>query len=273
MSLGETNGVASGARPSDRGAATRVALLDASRRVFTRAGFAQAAVTDVVAEAGASVGSLYHHFNGKADLYLTLFEDFHKRQQERTRQALHEARDAGESNTMRLFIAGARAYFDGCLAERDLTRLFISGDGPPGFDRVMRDRLGTWARRNAALFHRTEGAVDEALVVVLTGAMAGAVAEIALSDDEKASRRLADDVLAIMERLEAPGTPGAPGTAGADGPADTSGRSGPSEGAGSADGTGAFGSDADGTDADGTDADGTDADGAGRRGAAADDPR
>lgn len=202
MNIGETNGAAPGARLSERGAATRVSLLEAARRVFTKAGFAQAAVTDVVAEAGASVGSLYHHFSGKADLYLTLFDDFHKRQQERTRQALHEARDAGETNTMRLFIAGARAYFDGCLAERDLTRLFISGDGPPGFDRVMRDRMATWARRNAALFHQAEGTVDEALVVVLTGAMAGAVAEIALSDDEEASRRFADDVLAIIERLE-----------------------------------------------------------------------
>lgn len=202
MTLGETNGDTSPARLSERGAATRVALLTAARAVFARAGFAQAAVTDVVAEAGASVGSLYHHFGGKADLYLTLFEEFQKRQQERTKQALHVARDTGETNPMRLFIAGARAYFDGCLAERDLTRLFISGDGPPGFDRVMRDRLGTWARRNAALFHTAEGGVDEALVVVLTGAMAGAVAEVALSDDEDASRRLTGDVLAIMERLE-----------------------------------------------------------------------
>lgn len=193
------------ARLSERGAATRVALLDAARRVFTAAGFAQAAVTDVVAEAGASVGSLYHHFSGKADLYLTLFEEFQKRQQERTKKALHAARDLGETNPMRLFIAGARAYFDGCLAERDLTRLFISGDGPPGFDRVMRDRLATWLRRNAALFHTAEGGVDEALVVVLTGAMAGAAAEVALSDDEAASRRLTDDVLAIMERLETAG--------------------------------------------------------------------
>src|SRR5690606_13735061 len=64
------------ARTSDRGAATRGALLAAARDVFCESGFAQAAVTDIVAKAGASVGSLYHHFNGKADLYLTLFEDF-----------------------------------------------------------------------------------------------------------------------------------------------------------------------------------------------------
>lgn len=189
-------------RTSDRGAATRGALLAAAREVFSVSGFAQAAVTDIVAKAGASVGSLYHHFSGKADLYLTLFEEFQLRQQERTREAVHQARDAGESDPMRLFIDGARAYLDGCLAEPDLARLFLSGDGPPGFDRVLRDRLRTWARRNAALFHVGEGQVDEALVVVLTGAMSGAVAEISLSEDEVASRKLADDVLTIISRIE-----------------------------------------------------------------------
>src|SRR5579864_8191470 len=62
------------ARASERGAATRSALLAAAREVFTTEGYAQAAVTDIVNRAGASVGSLYHHFSGKADLYLTLYE-------------------------------------------------------------------------------------------------------------------------------------------------------------------------------------------------------
>lgn len=193
-------------RTSDRGAATRGALLAAAREVFSVSGFAQAAVTDIVAKAGASVGSLYHHFSGKADLYLTLFEEFQIRQQERTREAIHVARDQGEGDSMRLFIAGARAYLDGCIAEPDLSRLFLSGDGPPGFDRALRDRLRTWARRNAALFHTGGGGgggvVDEALVVVLTGAMSGAVSEVSLSEDETASRKLADDVLTIISRME-----------------------------------------------------------------------
>jgi AcrR family transcriptional regulator len=192
-------------RSADRGAATRAALLAAAREVFISAGYAQAGVTEIVARAGASVGSLYHHFSGKADLYLTLFEEFQIRQQERTREAIHLARDQGESDSMRLFIAGARAYLDGCLAEPDLARLFVSGDGPPGFDRALRDRLRTWARRNAALFHTGDGGeVDEALVVVLTGAVSGAVSEVSLSEDEAASRRLADDVLSIISRMESP---------------------------------------------------------------------
>ncbi|WP_449064315.1 TetR/AcrR family transcriptional regulator [Planomonospora algeriensis] len=188
------------ARTSERGAATRVALLAAAREVFVTSGFADAGVTEVVARAGASVGSLYHHFSGKADLYLTLFEEFQARQTQRTKQALQAARAEGETDPMRLFIAGARAYLEGCLAERELAALFLRGDGPPGFELVMRDRLRQWAKRNAALFDGDEGA----LVVVVTGALAAAVSEIVLSPDEDASRGLAEDVLAIIGRIPGP---------------------------------------------------------------------
>jgi len=194
----------SSARVSDRGAATRSALLAAARDVFAESGFAQAAVTEIVARAGASVGSLYHHFSGKADLYLTLWEDFQNRQQERTRQAVHAARAAGVTDPMQLFIAGATAYLDGCLADRRISRLFIQGDGPPGFDRVMNKRLRKWARRNAALFHTPDGEVDEPLVTVLTGAMAAAVTEISLTEDEDAARKMAADIMAVIATIRSP---------------------------------------------------------------------
>ncbi|MFJ2028882.1 TetR/AcrR family transcriptional regulator [Streptosporangium sp. NPDC087985] len=188
------------ARTSERGAATRVALLNAAREVFVTSGFAEAGVTDVVSRAGASVGSLYHHFSGKADLYLTLFDEFQTRQTQRTRQAVQEVRAGGETDPMRLFVAGARAYLEGCLAEREISALFLCGDGPPGFEVIMRDRLRQWAKRNAALFEGDQGA----LVVVLTGALAAAVSEIALSEDEAASRDLVEGVLAIIGEIRRP---------------------------------------------------------------------
>ncbi|MCA2225842.1 TetR/AcrR family transcriptional regulator [Nonomuraea aurantiaca] len=180
------------ARTSGRGAATRSALLKAARDVFVSKGFAEAGVTDVVARADASVGSLYHHFSGKADLYLTLFEEWQARQAQRTKQAARAARGEGESDPMRVFIRAARAYLDGCIEERELAALFLRGDGPPGFELVMRARLRKWAERNAALFE-DEGA----LVVVLTGALAAAVSEVVLSDDPG----LAEDVLAIIGQI------------------------------------------------------------------------
>ncbi|MET7466325.1 TetR/AcrR family transcriptional regulator [Nonomuraea sp. NPDC005501] len=181
------------ARTSERGAATRTALLKAAREVFVSKGFAEAGVTDVVGRADASVGSLYHHFSGKADLYLTLFEEFQAKQAQRTSQAAREARAEGETDPMRVFIRAARAYLDGCLEEREVAALFLRGDGPPGFEVVMRDRLRKWAERNAALFDDDEGA----LVVVVTGALAAAVSEVVRTGD----RKLAEDVLAIIGQI------------------------------------------------------------------------
>ncbi|MFF4619536.1 TetR/AcrR family transcriptional regulator [Nonomuraea jabiensis] len=188
----EVENVAAQPRTSERGAATRSSLLAAAREVFVSNGFAEAGVTDVVARADASVGSLYHHFSGKADLYLTLFEEFQARQTQRTKQAARMARAAGESDPMRVFISAARAYLDGCLEERELADLFLRGDGPPGFDVVMRDRLRKWAQLNAALFE-DEGA----LVVVVTGALAAAVSEVVRTGD----RGLAEEVLAIIGQI------------------------------------------------------------------------
>ncbi|MFI6736737.1 TetR/AcrR family transcriptional regulator [Nonomuraea sp. NPDC050451] len=190
--MSEVENVVAQPRTSERGAATRSSLLAAAREVFVSNGFAEAGVTDVVARADASVGSLYHHFSGKADLYLTLFEEFQARQTQRTKQAARSARAAGESDPMRVFISAARAYLDGCLEERELADLFLRGDGPPGFDVVMRDRLRKWAQLNAALFE-DEGA----LVVVVTGALAAAVSEVVRTGD----RGLAEEVLAIIGQI------------------------------------------------------------------------
>ncbi|WP_188192561.1 TetR/AcrR family transcriptional regulator [Nonomuraea sp. SYSU D8015] len=179
-------------RTSERGAATRSSLLAAAREVFVSKGFAEAGVTDVVARADASVGSLYHHFSGKADLYLTLFEEWQARQSQRTKQAARAARAAGESDPMSVFISAARAYLDGCLEEREVAALFLRGDGPPGFDVVMRDRLRKWAQLNAALFED-----QPALAVVITGALAAAVSEVVRTGD----RALAEEVLVIIGQI------------------------------------------------------------------------
>ncbi|MEV0380744.1 TetR/AcrR family transcriptional regulator [Nonomuraea sp. NPDC050643] len=190
--MSDVENVVTQPRTSERGAATRSSLLAAAREVFVSKGFAEAGVTDVVGRADASVGSLYHHFSGKADLYLTLWEEFQAKQTQRTKQAARAARAAGESDPMRVFVSAARAYLDGCLDDRELAALFLRGDGPPGFEVVMRDRLRMWAQRNAALFED-----ETALVVVVTGALAAAVSEVVRTGD----RGLAEEVLAIIGQI------------------------------------------------------------------------
>jgi AcrR family transcriptional regulator len=192
------------ARASERGAATRSALLTAAREVFTTEGYAQAGVTDIVNKAGASVGSLYHHFSGKADLYLTLFEELNHEQAGRTRRAMRGARDAGITDPKQLFLVGAREYLDVCAEQRELFRLFVSGDGPPGFDLVRRQRLADWMSLNTEFFVRSGEPLDEAVAIVMTGALGLCAAELSLSADAEHARKIADGVIEVLSRLRLP---------------------------------------------------------------------
>lgn len=197
-----TEQVAQAGRAADRGSSTRAVLLAAAREVFTLEGYAEAGVTDIVALAGASVGSLYHHFSGKADLYLALFEELHNEHDVRTRKAVRKCRDEGVSDPMRLLLAGARAYLDVCIEQRKLSRMFARGDGPPGFDLKWRRRVSEWVSRNTEFFARSGEPLDEAAAIVMTGAMMLASAEISLAPDADRARQIADGVLEVLSRLQ-----------------------------------------------------------------------
>ncbi|MDT7545951.1 MAG: hypothetical protein QOE99_2061 [Actinomycetota bacterium] len=185
-----------------RAASTRGGLMDAAREVFSSSGFAEASIAEVVSRAGASVGSLYHHFGGKAELYLALFEDYQQRQEARAATAVRKARSEGESDPVCLFVAGSRAYLEGCWTERDLARLFLAGGGPPGFELIARRRYREWTGRNAALL-RVDNAEPwgDALVLVLTTVVSEAGHEVAVCEDERSSSRLAEDVLGLIARI------------------------------------------------------------------------
>ena len=194
-------------RMAGRAATTRGALLSAAREVFCASGFAEASIAEVVAGAGASVGSLYHHFGGKAELYLALFEDYQQRQEARAVEAVRNAVAQGEQDPVTLFVAGSRAYLDGCWAERDLARLFLAGGGPPGFELVARRRYREWTRRNATLLSSGPDDAEpwgDALVLVLTTVISEAGHEVAVCEDEQAATRLAGDVLELIGRIGRP---------------------------------------------------------------------
>ena len=89
-----------------RTAQTQRALLDAAREVFTRQGFADASIADVVERAGSSVGSLYHHFGGKSELFLALWQEHQLAYEEAASTAVAAARQAGVDDPAKLFAAG-----------------------------------------------------------------------------------------------------------------------------------------------------------------------
>ena len=88
------------------------------------------------------------------------------------------------------------------MEQRELSALFVRGDGPPGFDLVRRQRLVDWSGRNAEFFARSGEPLDEAVAIVMTGALMLAVAEISLGTDEERARQLADGVIQVLSRIE-----------------------------------------------------------------------
>ncbi len=191
-------------RQSKRSAATRRALLDAAREVFTQTGYADTSIVDVVTRSQASVGSLYHHFGGKADLYLALFEAFAGEQMDRANAAVTAERTAGEQDPMALFLAGSKAYLQSCWEGRDLARRFLEGGGPVGFEEVVRRRTWGWIRQNTSLLRAEERRNGEALVHTLTTVAGTAGREVAKCSSADRARRLSEDFLELMARIATP---------------------------------------------------------------------
>ena len=183
---------------------TKATLLAAAREIFTSAGYAEANVVDIVEQAGSSVGSLYHHFGGKSDLYIALYDDYQTRQRHRSAKAFRLALAAGETGSMRLFIAGARAYLEGCWEERALARLFLSGGGPPGFELLTRTSFRHWLTTNTELLSDQARPLSDTLVLVLTTIATEAGREVAVQPSRAAARRFIAEIAELMGRLYPP---------------------------------------------------------------------
>ena len=76
-------------------------IMEAAMKVFTKKGFASARMDDIVNESGLSKGAIYHHYNGKKDIFLALiahwetqtFPDFYSK----------NGKERSASNTLRDF--------------------------------------------------------------------------------------------------------------------------------------------------------------------------
>ena len=188
-----------------RTAQTQRALLDAARAVFTGQGFADASIADVVERAGSSVGSLYHHFGGKSELYVALWQEYTMAQEEAASQAVAKARRSGVTDPFQLFTTGARAYLEGSWERRDLAMLFVSGDTPPGFEMMRRHRGHEWISQNDALLRLSDNSFDRLYATVLTSLIGEGAREVALAKNRRQANTVISAVMEYARRLMADG--------------------------------------------------------------------
>ncbi|NKZ07579.1 TetR/AcrR family transcriptional regulator [Actinomadura latina] len=200
------DGHAGGGRQWARADATRQALLSAAQQVFADRGYADAGIAEIVERSGISVGSLYHHYGGKAGLYVALWEELTAEQEASAAQAVSAARKEGESDPIALFTDGARAYLRVCWERREAARLFLGGEGPSGSSLMRRSRAQHWIAQNTKLLRgpgpgEPAGRPEQVLSLVLTTVIGEAGREIATAENEAEAGEIIDEVCRILIRL------------------------------------------------------------------------
>jgi AcrR family transcriptional regulator len=192
---------AAGAWQWARTAGTQRALLDAARAVFAEQGFADASIAEVVRRAGSSVGSLYHHFGGKSELFVALWQEYQAAQEEAASSAVAQAKRSGERDPFALFSVGARAYLEGSWERRDLVMLFFNGDSPPGFEVMQRRRGREWIVQNDTLLKLSENSFDRLYASILTSLIGEGAREVATATTRRQANKIIDAVLEYVRRL------------------------------------------------------------------------
>ena len=104
---------------AERTEATTGALVDAARELFSRDGYAATSLAAVAARANVTKGAVYHHFDGKQQLFEAVFT----REVERIATPLVAAY-ARKKDPWEAFKAGCRAFLDECL-DPDVQRIVL----------------------------------------------------------------------------------------------------------------------------------------------------
>src|SRR6201999_3470942 len=188
-----------------RTAGTQRALLDAARAIFAEQGFADASIAEVVARADSSVGSLYHHFGGKSELFIALWQEHQAAHEEAASTAVAAAKRSGVTDPFELFSVGARAFLEGSWERRDLAMLFFNGDSPPGFEVMKRRRGHEWIVQNDTLLRLQESSFDRLYASILTSLIGEGAREVAAASTKRQANKVIDAVIEYARRLMADG--------------------------------------------------------------------
>lgn len=187
-------------RQWNRTSATRAAILDAALEVFLEAGYENANVADIVQRSERSVGSIYHHFGGKPELFIALWEETQNAYFAAAADAVAKARKK-QSDPATLFIAGARAYLMAVWENRVVVRMFLSDFGPPQLRALERGRSQTWIRQNSALLAVDDTPLGRVRVSVLTSIVGDGAREIIHVESKREVAQIVEATLEFIHRV------------------------------------------------------------------------
>ena len=192
----------------ERSEATRGALVSAARRLFAERGYAGVGTEEIVRAAGVTRGALYHHFDGKRDLFEAVYVQIEKELAERIAAGALAANADSPLAAMR---AGAEMFLQACTEPEAQRIVLLDGPAVLGWDRwreiAAEYGLGLIeASLQAAI---DAGAIVSQPVRPLAHVLMGALDEAAMlvgraEDPERMRREVGRTLDSLIEALGSP---------------------------------------------------------------------
>ncbi|HEY5708549.1 MAG TPA: TetR family transcriptional regulator [Solirubrobacterales bacterium] len=176
---------------TERSEATREALIAAARILFAEHGYAGVGTEEIVRAAGVTRGALYHHFDGKLELFAAVYERIEAELAERIAAGALAANADSPLEAMR---AGAEMFLAACTEPEAQRIVLLDGPSVLGWDRwreiAAEHGLGLIeASLQAAI---DAGAIEpqpvRALAHVLMGALDEAAMLVARAEDAETAQ-------------------------------------------------------------------------------------
>jgi AcrR family transcriptional regulator len=174
---------------AERTEATTSALVDAARELFARQGYDGTSLDAVATRAGVTKGAVYHHFEGKRQLFEAVFT----REVERMAMPLADAYGR-KKDPWDAFHAGCRAFLDECLDPGWQRIVLLDASAAIGWEQIrhlespllqMMELAISRAAEAGRIAPRTPGP----LAHFLYGALCETAMIVARADDQKAAHR------------------------------------------------------------------------------------
>ena len=178
--------------------ATQQRILDAATDVFAARGFTAATMADIVDHSGASIGSIYHHFGGKKELFLAIFE---RLAADIDTYIDAVAEKSGDLDGRVAFEANARAYLNAIWAYRRAALVLASGDTPAGFDEIRRSNMLHGFRRWMAVLELDKSLRGQLLSRILVSTVAEASLMVADCENAEEVAAIIDATIEWIDRL------------------------------------------------------------------------
>jgi AcrR family transcriptional regulator len=176
---------------AERTEATTAALVGAARQLFARDGYDATSLDAVAARASVTKGAVYHHFDGKRQLFEAVFVREVERMAAPLADAYRRKRDPWDA-----FQAGCRAFLDECLDPGLQRIVLLDASAAIGWEGIRRLEAPLLQMMEVGISRAAEaGRIAPRPPGPLAHFLFGALCEMAMivarADDQKAAHRQA----------------------------------------------------------------------------------